>query len=461
MQYHINERHRQGEMPSAKGEAYSGNHSQAAMQAAILSTLREVAPEKVYQMNETGLYFRRLPIKCERGQPVTAKDRATVILCCNSDGSHKMNLTVIGKSPAPKSFHNWLPSACSVQYLHNDCAWQTTETLGEWLQLFSSSVAERHPGQVWLVMHSSITHALPHDAEQRVWRDHVRGFAWRNANVILLPHDMSAVVPPLDQGILAAFKAGYRRRHCAFLLACYENAIETSEGGNGGAAPAKRCKVTLRQAIEWCESSWSDVTPETVITCCMRSQYEPSLALHDPKNVPEAAREAASSMSEITDNLVAMSHMLKQLQPFLGRSTCDLQDAASTSLPAPCDLNNAQLMTAHEFLAVDNACQTMPWLDLDSLVEYANTEQATAMRRKAHIEGDGDSNADTDSDEAAIPAVDTLSLSQARVSCEHLKRFVSDNSAALRTLGVGDNIGDLLNTLAGALLRMNGSAQNE
>ena len=66
-------------------------------------------PRNVHNADETGLFFNMLPDRtlaykgesCHGGKH--SKDRLTVLLCVNSDGSDKQVPNVIGKSPKPSA----------------------------------------------------------------------------------------------------------------------------------------------------------------------------------------------------------------------------------------------------------------------------------------------------------------------------------------------------------------------
>jgi hypothetical protein len=74
------------------------------------SFLEGYEPRDVYNADETGLFFNVLPERtlaykgetCHGGKH--SKDRLTLLLCVNSDGSDKQLLIVIGKSSKPRCF---------------------------------------------------------------------------------------------------------------------------------------------------------------------------------------------------------------------------------------------------------------------------------------------------------------------------------------------------------------------
>ena len=72
-------------------------------------------PENVYNMDETGLFFRLLPrytllLPCEdinstRGKK-KAKEQVPLVVCTNATGTHKIPCTLIGKPKVPACIKN-------------------------------------------------------------------------------------------------------------------------------------------------------------------------------------------------------------------------------------------------------------------------------------------------------------------------------------------------------------------
>jgi hypothetical protein len=96
----------------------------------------------IYNADETGLFFKCLPDQmlalkgetCHGGK--RAKERLTVLLCTNSDGSDKQVSIVIGKSAKPWCFKNVkLP----VTYYANLKAWMTSEIFRDFLRALDAS----------------------------------------------------------------------------------------------------------------------------------------------------------------------------------------------------------------------------------------------------------------------------------------------------------------------------------
>ena len=85
------------------GEEGSADKQWVSVSKAVLPVLlRDTPPEDIWNGDETGYFFRALPsrtlaTKCRKGMKV-AKDRITAMLCCNAEGTDKMELLIIGQA---------------------------------------------------------------------------------------------------------------------------------------------------------------------------------------------------------------------------------------------------------------------------------------------------------------------------------------------------------------------------
>ncbi|KAM7310737.1 tigger transposable element-derived protein 6-like [Ixodes scapularis] len=91
----------------------------------------------IYNADETGLCFQLLPAKTLASKDdkclgtKTSKERVTVLLCANMDGSDKRKLLVIGKPNKPRGFAAMF--SLPVTYVQNGKAWMTGERFRAWL----------------------------------------------------------------------------------------------------------------------------------------------------------------------------------------------------------------------------------------------------------------------------------------------------------------------------------------
>ncbi|UYV74289.1 TIGD4 [Cordylochernes scorpioides] len=106
------------------------------------------ACKDIFNADETGLFWRLLPDKTLhfKGETCTggkaSKERITILLCCNMDGSGKMQPLVIGKAKQPRCFRGikHLP----VQYEANQKAWMTGLLFESWVRHIDKKMAGQH-----------------------------------------------------------------------------------------------------------------------------------------------------------------------------------------------------------------------------------------------------------------------------------------------------------------------------
>ncbi|GFX03421.1 tigger transposable element-derived protein 4 [Trichonephila clavipes] len=104
-------------------------------QNSLSDLIKEYEPRNIFNTDETGLFFKCLPEKtftfkkekCHGGKH--SKERLTILLAVNMDGSEKITPLVIGKSAKPRCFKGI--NSFPTKYRSNKKAWMTTELLNE------------------------------------------------------------------------------------------------------------------------------------------------------------------------------------------------------------------------------------------------------------------------------------------------------------------------------------------
>jgi hypothetical protein len=103
--------------------------------------LREFSPENIFNMDETGLFFRTLPNRsyvlqdvdsrqfCRGSKTLTAKDRVTLVLCVNSTGTCKIDPLMIGSAKSPRCFRD---GRCPIPYTHQAKSWLDKHVYRYW-----------------------------------------------------------------------------------------------------------------------------------------------------------------------------------------------------------------------------------------------------------------------------------------------------------------------------------------
>lgn len=101
------------------------------------SMLTSYSSADIFNADETGPFYRLLPDKtmsfkkgsCQEGKK--SKERLTVLVGANMDGTEKLPLLVIGKSESPRCFKS--VRTAPADYKFNRKAWMTPEIFKEWL----------------------------------------------------------------------------------------------------------------------------------------------------------------------------------------------------------------------------------------------------------------------------------------------------------------------------------------
>lgn len=184
------------------------------------------------------------------------KMRITIHHACNATGSHKLPMWIINKYKQPRCFgatHLKSVESLGVKWRANKKAWMVTGIMVEWLRWFDNLMAGR---KVILLLDNFSAHecavaeleALP------------LGSGLVNTEICWLPPNSTSKLQPLDQGIIAAFKARYRKRWIGYMLEQHEiglNALYT---------------MNVLKAVQWCIRAWDEVTPKTIANCWSHSR---------------------------------------------------------------------------------------------------------------------------------------------------------------------------------------------
>jgi len=174
-------------------------------------------PDQIYNMDETGLFFRCLPNRAyvtsgrrrraRETKAMKAKDRVTLVLACNATGTHKVPVAIIGTAEVPLCFKR-PRSLCPLPYFNQKTAWMDADVYEKWFKtIFVPAVRARTSLPVALVMDNCGAHSK-------------RGHA--QVTTIPLPPNVISNHQPLDAGIIAALKRRHKRRLLALVLEAFE-----------------------------------------------------------------------------------------------------------------------------------------------------------------------------------------------------------------------------------------------
>ncbi len=257
----------------------------------IRSKLDQFQLRDIYNMDETGLFYRleadhSLATKQLEGRKKD-KERITLALCCNGDGSDKVPLWIIGKFANPRCFKNVNMNNLNCIYRSNKKAWMTGLLFQEYVNWFDKRMNGR---KVLIIVDNCPAHPKI-----------VEGL--RNVELFFLPPNTTSKIQPCDAGIIRAFKAHYRRRLYLSILQVLEAEASNTE------------KINILNAINFANLAWNFDVKETTIANCFRHCKIRSEENNAPEpqvcEIDEAIQELNGAISNLKyRNVMDVEHLL-------------------------------------------------------------------------------------------------------------------------------------------------------
>ncbi|KAI1000312.1 hypothetical protein K3495_g7883, partial [Podosphaera aphanis] len=231
-----------------KSHGESGSADTTAIEEALprlQEQLSHFALKDIYNMDETGLFFRMAPDKTIAKRQIEGskkdKSRITIAFTANADGTHKLPPFFIGHAQKPRAFNKKSGEQLGFFYRWNKKAWMTGLLFQEWLLTLDTQMkqANRH---ILVLMDNAPSHILG-DLEVT------------NVKIVPLPPNTTSKIQPMDAGIISSFKRRYRRYQL-------QAAIDLDEQG-----ATDIYKVDQLTAMRWCKAAWEDIPPSVVANC--------------------------------------------------------------------------------------------------------------------------------------------------------------------------------------------------
>jgi len=177
-------------------------------------------------------------------------DHVTLVLACNSTGSHKLPVAIIGSAAVPQCFKPPL-IRCRLPYFSQKSAWMDAVVYEKWFNtMFVPGVRARTRSPVILIVDNCGAHT-PLECD--------------GVTICSLPHNVTSVHLPLDAGIIACLKRRYKKRLISLVLQAFpekrrrqelaaaaaDTAVATPIMGDAtdAARPAATQAVGTREAI--------------------------------------------------------------------------------------------------------------------------------------------------------------------------------------------------------------------
>lgn len=286
-------------------------------------------PQQIYNVDETGLFWKRMPSrtfisKQEKSASgfKAAKDRVTVLLGGNAAGDNKLKPMLIYHSENPRAFKGCNKSKLGVIWRSNKKGWMTAHLFEDWLNnFFSKSVTKFNSEQnisnkALLIIDNAPSHKLTDIPD--------------NIKIVFLPPNTTPVLQPMDQGVIANFKAYYLRR-------VFKNLINYVDGPNQSTITEFWKQFNIMNAVDNIKKSWDEVQ-ETAMNGVWKKLW------------PECTNDFGSSLQniqEIHNEIVAMAHEV-------GMDEVDNEDVVKVLGSEQEDVSNEELITILEGRAADS-----------------------------------------------------------------------------------------------------------
>lgn len=210
----------------------------------------EFKEENVYNLDETGLLWRKAPFDTLHSPPnELKKDRARICLmvCSNSTGSDRIPLWVVGHKEMPEALRGVNLKAMDCQWRHNQQAWVDVQIMSEWLTMFYEHVGLR---RVILLLDNKPAHQAATETTPPPGNVHIQFF----------PEHSPDTHQPLRLGVTQHLKYHYRKQWLGYMVASFESGQNPME------------MISLYHSLCWITRNWRhDVANATIYKAFRKS----------------------------------------------------------------------------------------------------------------------------------------------------------------------------------------------
>jgi hypothetical protein len=354
----------------AHGEASSADMENVTLgRAEMKDTLSGIDPVNIYNLDETGLFFRLEPNSTLATGPIRGKkkkkDRLTASLCVNATGTDKVRPLVIGKAANPRCFGRNFDPTVYVDYQHNKKAWMTTGVFQEWLSSFDRRMRLKGRHVILLV-----DNATSHSTD---------GMRLTNVTVKFLRPNTTSHIQPMDAGIIRNFKAYYRNLTVLHFLDCIERNEDQA--------------ISVRLALSFIKQAWVSVKQTTIVNCWRHVNILPDASITPADEDDDEDHIPLAQLRRDDDDipLAQLRNLLQRMPP-------------------------EHRMEAEEYISVDNNVEVCDSLTDDAILEIVSEN----LTPKADSDSEEESSCDVD-----IP----VSKSEARAGLMKTIKFLEQNSS--------------------------------
>ncbi|XP_059762013.1 tigger transposable element-derived protein 1-like isoform X2 [Balaenoptera ricei] len=216
------------------------------------------SPRQVFNVDETGLFWKRLPermllaLEGTAGPgPKASKDHLTLLLGGNAAGDFKLKPLLVYPSENPRALRGCSKASLPVVWRSNRNDWLTPSIFQEWFTGCFCPAVESYcashglPHRALLLLDSAPCHPV-----------HLGGLS-AHVRVEFLPKNTSALIQPMNQGVIAAFKAHYLHRTLSQL-------VQETAGTDRPSVREFWRSYTVMTAVDNIAKAWAELQPATM-----------------------------------------------------------------------------------------------------------------------------------------------------------------------------------------------------
>ncbi|KAF8248113.1 DDE-domain-containing protein, partial [Wilcoxina mikolae CBS 423.85] len=184
----------------------------------------------------------------------STKTRVSVFLTCNADGSEKYDIMIIGKAYSPLCFRR--ADTLPFIYRNNKKAWMLSGIWYEYLTTLNHKM-KAAGRRIVLVTDNCPSHPPPN----RSPKDYTGPPppVLTHVKLVYLPKNTTPFLQPLDQGIIRALKASYRRKYAQSMVDYF----------NIHGEPSK--ELELFPAMLLLLQAWKELPPKVIFNCWQKA----------------------------------------------------------------------------------------------------------------------------------------------------------------------------------------------
>lgn len=213
----------------------------------------ELSLDEIYNADESAMYYKVLPNRTlalvtekKISGAKAQRDRFTFMPCSNVNGTHKLNLQIIGKARNPRCFNKRVPP--ETDYFSSKNAWQTKYIFNKWfhdsfvpsVRKYAKENNKSHAKALLLLDNCSAHNEL----------DLLRSDDGL-ITALFLPPNVTSEVQPMDQNVIVCVKNHYRKMFLQYILT-HDNLLQAVK------------QFTLFKAITYITNAWKNVQRSTI-----------------------------------------------------------------------------------------------------------------------------------------------------------------------------------------------------